>query len=515
MAEAAERSDPPLIRLGRRRDSPWVQVYNELIDLYQPHIGGFAGIGYWTYLRRFVNHDPENGWHGRAFPNKRQLKADGQVGAERLKELERLCIAWGLLDVEVVRQRRYVGGRLIGETRRFLYQVNDPLSEDEFRRALASGELPRRPEASNLGQAPSDGAGEGTFLPGNAPHPTEGGMFLDRNVGTFPGRNAEIEQQAGEIAQQLPAVATTVDGTPPAAVPQAGAPAVPAVVPPASPPPDREPDPDTDLGWACGRYREITGRPDLNPADLRDLARQRPLDRPYLAAKLDLLQAAIRSGGLHNPRGFLLRALERDWTPVTAPASRHRSLRPHRPVPARPTVSVPAPRGTAPGLGLPAAAVRPVVARDAGAPAQLVTALVQLGVVPPTAERLVRAHPDEVGRQLGWIDLRHAQDPAALIVRAIGEGWPEPAAARQERMAEAEREQTRAQLAAFDEARRLALSPAGQEAARRGFAHIRELLSGVAGSPPTAGRTDPSPASCSPRTTANIPPASPAREVPA
>ena len=87
VGEAAERSDLPLIRMGRRRESPWVQVYNELIDLYQPHIGGFAGVGYWTYLRRFVNHDPENGWRGRAFPNKRH---DGQVGADRLKDLERL-----------------------------------------------------------------------------------------------------------------------------------------------------------------------------------------------------------------------------------------------------------------------------------------------------------------------------------------------------------------------------------------------------------------------------------------
>lgn len=277
---------------------------------------------------------------------------------------------------------------------------------------------------------------------------------------------------------------------------------MPAVVPPASPPPDREQDPGTDLVWACGRYQEITGRPDLNPEDLSDVGRQRPLDRPYLAAKLDLLQATSRAGGLHNPRGFLLRALERDWTPATAPASRHRSLRPHRPKPTRPTVSAPAPRGTAPGLGLPEAAVPPVAARDAGAPAQLVAALVQLGVVPSAAERLVRAHPDEVGRQLGWIGLRYAQVPAALIVRAIGESWPEPATARQERMAEAEREQTRAQLAALDEARRLALSPAGRATARRGFAHIRELLSGEAGSPPSAGRTDPSSASCSPRTAA-------------
>ncbi len=141
MGEAAERSDPPLIRMGRRRQSPWVQVYNEFIDLYQPHSGGFAGVGYWTYLRRFVNHDPENGWRCRAFPNKRQLKADGQVGADRLKNLERLCIAWGLLDVEVVRHGRHAGGRLVGETRRFLYRV------------IRSAERGRAPPGRGLGRA--------------------------------------------------------------------------------------------------------------------------------------------------------------------------------------------------------------------------------------------------------------------------------------------------------------------------------------------------------------------------
>ncbi len=269
--------------------------------------------------------------------------------------------------MEVVRQRRYAGGRLVGETRRFLYRVNDPLSEDEFRQAMASGELPRRPEAADFGKAPADAAGEGTFPDGNVPHPTEGGMFPGGNVGTFLDRNAEIEQQAGEIAQQLPTVAASVDGTVPAAVPQAGAPAVPAVVPPASPLPNREQDPGPDLAWTCSRYREITGRPDLTPEDLRDLGRRHRLDRPYLAAKIDLLDTAVRAGGLHNPRGFLLRALERYWTPATAPASRHRPLCPHRPIPARPTASAPTPRGTTPGSGLPAAAVPPVASRDAGA----------------------------------------------------------------------------------------------------------------------------------------------------
>ena len=260
---------------------------------------------------------------------------------------------------------------------------------------------------------------------------------------------------------------------------------VPAVPEPA------QPQAPMDAAAICAAYSARTGLDDLLPEALDTLSRRRALTEAYVTAKLSLLGDALVAGTVHNPRGFLLRAVEGDWTPATAPASRRRSLRPHRAIPARSTASVPTPRGTAPGSGLPAAAIPPVVARDAGAPAQLAAALVQLGVVPPTAERLVRAQPDEVGRQLSWIAYRHAQDPAALIVRAIGERWPEPAVVRQERMADAEREQTRAQLAAIEEARTLALSPSGREAARRGFAQIREMLSPSATSPPTVGRTAP------------------------
>jgi len=60
-----------------------------------------------------------------------------------------------------------------------------------------------------------------------------------------------------------------------------------------------------------------TGRSqaDLSPDDLRKLGRQRPIERPYLATKLDLLEAAVHAGGLHKPRGFLLRALGRPPRP--------------------------------------------------------------------------------------------------------------------------------------------------------------------------------------------------------
>ena len=51
MAEAAERSDPPLIRMGRRRESRWMPAYNDLIGIDEPHTIGFAGAGYGTYRR--------------------------------------------------------------------------------------------------------------------------------------------------------------------------------------------------------------------------------------------------------------------------------------------------------------------------------------------------------------------------------------------------------------------------------------------------------------------------------
>ena len=44
--------------MGRRRESRWMQVYNDLIGIDQPHTIGFAGAGYGTYRRRFVNHAP-------------------------------------------------------------------------------------------------------------------------------------------------------------------------------------------------------------------------------------------------------------------------------------------------------------------------------------------------------------------------------------------------------------------------------------------------------------------------
>ena len=132
--------------MGRRRHQPWVQVFHELTDLYAPLIGGFTGIGYWTYLRRFVNHDPAHPWCGRAFPTRRQLCKEGGVGTAKLLQLRDQCVAWGLLDIAMVRRRSFAGGRMVGETRRLVYRVNDPLSADEFAAARAAGLLPRSAE---------------------------------------------------------------------------------------------------------------------------------------------------------------------------------------------------------------------------------------------------------------------------------------------------------------------------------------------------------------------------------
>ncbi len=178
-----------LIVLGRERQAPWVQVYNELIDLYAEHIGGFAGIGHWVYLRRLVNHDPHNDWHGMAYPTTRTLRRVGKVGGETLTELRRMCSEWGLLDLEIVTVPRRVSGRLVGATRRYVYRVNDPLSSDEFQASVEAGELPRQFTSAELALAADDS--------------TERGTILGRIVPTIPGRiTRTILPRINQIEQQ-------------------------------------------------------------------------------------------------------------------------------------------------------------------------------------------------------------------------------------------------------------------------------------------------------------------------
>lgn len=77
-----------------------------------------------------------------------------------------------------------------------------------------------------------------------------------------------------------------------------------------------------DLRWVCAEYTVLTGRTDLQPEHLTALNLEPPLISAYVQDKLFLLAAALRCGNVHNPRGFLLRALEHDWRPGSAPPSR-------------------------------------------------------------------------------------------------------------------------------------------------------------------------------------------------
>jgi len=58
----------------------------------------------------------------------------------------------------------------------------------------------------------------------------------------------------------------------------------------------------------------------------------------------------------------------------------------------------------------------------------LVHALCEIGVTPCRARDLVREHPSEaIRQQIGWLPLRRPEDPAAMLVAAIREGWAPPA----------------------------------------------------------------------------------------
>ena len=227
-------------------------------------------------------------------------------------------------------------------------------------------------------------------------------------------------------------------------------PAVPA--PPADPAADRVADISPtgvgDLQAICDAYVRATGLADLAPEALRGIARRRTLSPAYVAAKLALLQTALAKGEVRHARGFFLAALERDWSEQTAPANSRHS---------------PEPAGAED--------------QDAtsGAP-DLVAALTGVGVTPETAVRLVRDHPDGVQRQLLWLPHRRAHDPAALLVRAVAEDWPEPPAAREARSVAAARAEAEQWSASMDRAREEASRPESRQVGRQALAEIRRML---------------------------------------
>ncbi len=259
------------------------------------------------------------------------------------------------------------------------------------------------------------------------------------------------------------------------------APAVPAqggVALASTPAPDRDSRPEAtipvlepDFPSVCAAYRAITGQDDLPPAALRAATRRRILTAAYVAEKLDLLRTAMEAGQVRRPRGYFLAALERDWTAETAPM-----------------LSVGESDGTA-------ASTDPAVPGEPSRQAKihgedlvrLGDALTALGVTASVAQRLVREDPAEVAQQLAWLPHRKAQDPAALVVRAVHEHWPEPTGARQARLADERLREQERWAADLDQARVQSDSPEARRRGREALAEIRAMLTaGIRGPVPRA-----------------------------
>ena len=177
-----DADQPTLIVLGRERKSPWVMVYKELLELYAEYIGGFAGVGYWVYLRHYVNRDPTSKWNGRAFPSKKQLRKVARLGWDHLYRIERACVDWGLLDIELVSWPQRNG---FGTTRRHVYRVNDPLPDVEFHRLRDAGLLPRGTNIRLLALTPDHAENLGTSRDGDV-RTSRGGDLRASRGGDLP-----------------------------------------------------------------------------------------------------------------------------------------------------------------------------------------------------------------------------------------------------------------------------------------------------------------------------------------
>lgn len=103
---------------------------------------------------------------------------------------------------------------------------------------------------------------------------------------------------------------------------------------------------------------------------------------------------------------------------------------------------------------------------DADVVVALLRSLTDLGVTKKRAERLVTNHtPDQIRVQLAYLEFRKAEDPAAVLVRAIEEEWAPPA---EYRRAQADREkEERQRVRREQKAREQAEHAAAEEAERR------------------------------------------------
>ena len=110
-----------------------------------------------------------------------------------------------------------------------------------------------------------------------------------------------------------------------------------------------------------------------------------------------------------------------------------------------------------------------------------------LGVAALVARRLVREDPAEVARQLAWLPHRQAEDPAALVVRAIQGHWCEPAQMREARLEEARWREQERWAADLERARVQSQAPEAQRRGRVALDQMRAMLA-ARGCGPVPGR---------------------------
>ncbi len=315
--------------------------------------------------------------------------------------------------------------------------------------ALGNPPLPKtelNQETKSNNTRPVPGSGSGTV---------RAGVRDPRGVGA-----AAVSQDPEPAGSRLvtaapePAPAVPARGVAPSASPLpeqgSGPEAVPAVPEPAvsqqapAVPEPEQPDALTDSGAVCAAYRAVTGLDDLRPEALDALLRQRSVTAAYAAAKLDLLREALAVGAVRNPRGFLIAAIQRDWTPETAPRAS--------------TADQAATAATPPEYR------------------RLVAELTAVGVTGSAAERWAREEPEETARQLVWLSDRAAKDPAAVLVSAIREHWPEPASACERRLGDARIQEQLRWSAEQDRIRDQALTPEARQRGLDAIARIRAQM---------------------------------------
>ncbi len=307
--------------------------------------------------------------------------------------------------------------------------MTDPDEERKSNKTNQSGRRARDPRGASATPEPRDPRDTGVRHVADASEPAP--AVPARGVARSASPGGDRESPTESSPDGLPAVP---EPTISAAVPHVADSAQALAVPEPA-----QPQAAMDPAATCAAYRALTGLDDLLPQALDAVLRRRPLTQACVTAKLSLLGDALAAGTVRNPRGFLLAALERDWTAETVPQA--------------------------------------PAANPARAPVQpLAAALAALGVTGTTAERLAGDDPEETQRQLDWLPGRAATDPAAVIVTAIREHWPEPAALRERRLADARLSEQARWSAEMSRLQAECLTPEARERGLAAIAQIRAQL---------------------------------------